>query len=306
MKKRTDKAFRKQLTEEFNERIEKAKKMKSEFDKLPYSERLKIMEDNFGGFNSIGDPPILSVYPDDSQQIELFNKWKMKLFDSAFNPYMTPELSIHYSFERLKQRYEDHIRDIIKTNPSPERSINEYTQEQIRLFSERIRGADIQQQFTEFGGAWDITKKVIVNLGPFLRARACYNYLSFLENRPNKPENQYIIDEAIINKLFKKYGDEFSEEDETTWRERWIDSEETLQPIKVDEFKVNNNKHLLLTILFEAFVMMNAGHRADYIKRRWGITIIQKKLVQELAGKDKVKAHSEKENIHNIINFDNL
>lgn len=175
--------------------FEKGISLKSEFIKLTYPEKLKFMDKYFGGASGAGeDPesmePIILVFPNEKEpdgitpnknyrdEIRLYNEWEIKLFEG-----LDPTISLEFSFERLKKRFENHISDIKKMgNTHPEKSISDYIQGQIKEYNEKIKSKYIQVQFNEYGGAWDLTKKVIGNLPSFLKARTYYNYISFLEN----------------------------------------------------------------------------------------------------------------------------
>jgi len=158
------------------------------------------MDKYFGGASAAGEypksdiPPIINVWPKESDhyQIRLYNEWKIKLFES-----LEPALSVEFSFKTLKKRFDDNINSIRKENPHSDTAISRYTQDQIRMYNKKIDSSYIQEQFTKYGGAWDTSKKVIPNLVAFLKARAYYNYVSFLENEPD------IID------LPKKYPDKY-------------------------------------------------------------------------------------------------
>jgi hypothetical protein len=258
------------LFKETKDFTEKAKQLKSEFEILPYSDRLKLMDKEFKGASAIyegegrGEEPILSVWPSEEEQIRLYNEWKIKLFES-----LEPTLSLDFSFERLKKKFDDHISKVKRENPHSESIINQHTQDEIKLYREKILSTDIQLVWKEFGGAWDITKKVINNLGAFLKARAFYNYISFLESQPDKLTNtkEPIIKREYISLIYEGFKEWFSEPLEQ-WNERFIyPNGKAIEPIEIDS-KVNrkslndSNRVVLLGIL-SAIEKAN-GNRFDF------------------------------------------
>ncbi len=101
-------------------------------------------------------------------------------------------------------------------------------------------------------------------------------YLNFLKHKQTEHSDSeadsYILKhESVINRLFEEYGSYFIGETNEVWKQRWIDGNDTLIPITIDDFKKGNNKHLLLTILNEAAPFMKVVKIEDYIKRRWGL-----------------------------------
>lgn len=193
--------------EENNRRLfEEGISLKPVFKDLAYPDKLKFMDKYFGGASAAGEdrntededkkshfPPIINAWPKEGDhcQIKLYNEWKIKLFES-----LEPALSVEFSFERLKKRFEDHISDV-KKEKHPELSITKYTQEQISLYKEKVQSSDVQLQWKEFGGAWDTSKKVIPNFIPFLKARAYYNYIGFLENEP-EIDSKYTVKSVLM------------------------------------------------------------------------------------------------------------
>jgi hypothetical protein len=267
----------KELYEKTKEQHEKTKKLfeeglslKSEFEKLQYPEKLKFMDKHFGGAPAAGEypefvnvesdkevkysksdiPPIINVWPKeaDHYQIRLYNEWKIKLFES-----LEPSISMDFSFERLKKDFKDHISNIKKENLYPEKAINDYTQDQISIYKEKAQNRDVQLQWKEFGGAWDITKKVINNLGPFLKARAYYNYISFLENQPDKLTDpiEPIIEKMYLELIFKSFKEWFPDETKETWIQRFVyPCEDAINPIKIEPIvKTENNRLILIAVL---------------------------------------------------------
>lgn len=243
----------KDLFKEAKEFIEKAKRLKSEFEILPYSERLKYMDKEFKGASAIyegegrGKEPILSVWPSGEEQIRLYNEWRIRLVEC-----MEPDSNLDLSFERLKKGFEDHILEIEKENPYPEKLITDYTQDQMRLYREKVKSRDLQLQWREFGGAWDITKKVINNLGPFLKAKAYYNYISFLENQPDKLTNiiEPIIKKECLISILWKFNKEIREDQNQLIKRFIYPNGPPVNSIDIDKKASNgSNKTVLLAIL---------------------------------------------------------
>lgn len=88
----------------------------------------------------------------------------------------------------------------------------------------------------------------------------------------NKASELVLKNLSAIIKLFEIYGSEFPEETLDIWLKRWEANDENVYPIKVEPFGINNNKHLLLTILSEAQPYMKVkSNIADFIKRKWGL-----------------------------------
>lgn len=265
--------------------FEKGISLKSEFEMLQYPEKLKFMDKYFSGASAAGedpDPrkPIISVFPNEKEpdgktpnnnyrdEIRLYNEWKIKLFES-----LDPAFSVEFSFERLKKRFEDHISDIKKMdNPHPEKAINDYIQDQISIYKEKARSRDVQLQWKEFGGAWDITKRAI-NFGPFLKARAYYNYISFLEYKlQNIKPIKKISKESIPLHILETTYSEFNN---GLWksisRKQFIDTFGTEnQNIKKLDAKKRGNQ-ILIAYLFKEICQNKLGIPfTGYLKPRVG------------------------------------
>jgi hypothetical protein len=120
----------------------------------------------------------------------------------------------------------------------------------------------------------------------------------------NEEVNYVLKNESVIIKLFEEYKDYFPGETLASWKSRWIDNNDTLPGIKIDKFQFGNNKHLLLTILFTAFQMLQAKKKPDYIKRRWGLKSYSSdasKYIRNTLKDPEHICHSEKTKIEGIL-----
>jgi hypothetical protein len=90
-----------------------------------------------------------------------------------------------------------------------------------------------------------------------------------------KTASTYVLPrESAVVRLWEKFSESyFPTESLDCWKERWIDKPTSLPAIKIEErFALNNSRHLLITILYEAYTYMTIyGKIDDYIKRRWGL-----------------------------------
>jgi len=122
--------------------------------------------------------------------------------------------------------------------------------------------------------------------------------------RNKNVEGKYVLtNESVILKLFEEYGSYFPSETKDIWKLRWIDGNDTLSRIEVDNFKVGNNKHLILTILHQAHFLnlMKVDKIEDYTKRRWGLKYYHRDISIYLNDKD-AKPHPETKRIKEILN----
>ena len=135
------------------------------------------------------------------------------------------------------------------------------------------------------------------------------DYENIIKEIELKPINNELIsfilkNESVIIKLFERYGSSFPSETKDLWKKRWINGNVSLPKINTDEFKIGNNKHLLLTILNEAFPFMNPTKKGEYIKTRWGLQSYSSeisKYIHNTLRDPKYKEHPEKENIRKIL-----
>lgn len=174
------------------DQFEKAKRLKPEFDKLSFADKIKFMDENFsqsyigptGEIESVMAPSgvgEISVYPDlkNPDEIRLWNEWFIRKIENHQN-----DLFIAYSFGRLKQRFESEIIKIRKSNPFPDDLCREYMDSQLKTYSERLKAPLIQREIEYYKGDWNLSKKII---GPsFLFARSYSNYVSFLKGQIEK------------------------------------------------------------------------------------------------------------------------
>ncbi|HUS87497.1 MAG TPA: hypothetical protein VMW76_09670 [Bacteroidales bacterium] len=167
------------------DRTEDARRLKPEFDKLSYIEKLKFMDEHFPGVSGIEDDEgdIISTSPDpnNKEQVRIHNEYFIKMFEIIEREY-----AIEFFFDRLRQRFEDEILMIKAGNPHPEKLIEDYIQKQIENFSLRIQNEDIQRTIDFYKGDWDLSIKLIDT--NFLRARAWINYIGFLQEMQNQIE----------------------------------------------------------------------------------------------------------------------
>lgn len=133
-------------------------------------------------------------------------------------------------------------------------------------------------------------------------------YLAFLNEKKstNETGNYVLKNESVIVKLFEKYGDSFPDEKRELWKRRWIDGSESLPPITKNEFKEGNNKHLILTMLYEFFPYLKVTNKESYIKKRWGLKSYPSDVSKYLTGKDARSPHHEKKNIIDILKPETL
>ncbi|HEY5122712.1 MAG TPA: hypothetical protein VIK14_03145 [Ignavibacteria bacterium] len=183
---------------------DKAIKMKPEFDQLSYSEKLKFMDDHFEGLTGIGNKEgemIISIYPnlENTEEIRLFNERTIKKYESYKD-----DLFIEYSFERLKQRFDNEILKIRNSNPHPKNLIKDYTQGQIEKYSQRMKmEGPAKWTKKDYKGNWDLSKKVIDT--SFLQARAWENYIGFLQSKIDSPEIELINSEYTVKSIIIAY-----------------------------------------------------------------------------------------------------
>lgn len=111
---------------------------------------------------------------------------------------------------------------------------------------------------------------------------------------------KYVMNESLVLKLFDKYGPEFPEETKESWRERWMDNNMNLSPIKISSFKKGNNKHLLITIIHEAHSkqFMKVDNVERYVFSKWGLKSYPSDVTRHINKKD---LHPEAKNIREIL-----
>jgi len=90
----------------------------------------------------------------------------------------------------------------------------------------------------------------------------------------------YVTSESIIFKIWEVYGSEFNE-DKDSWRKRWMDNSNILNPILVDEkVKEDNNRLKLLAIL--SFIQKNSPRKDfnynNYVLQKFGIKGFKKAI----------------------------
>ncbi|MEI6048174.1 MAG: hypothetical protein WCS03_04695 [Bacteroidota bacterium] len=181
-----------------NDYTEKAKRLKPEFDKLNYENKLKLMAENFGewfpsGIKDESGEIIISVYPNKTvpdetdpekkvpnenykEEIQLYNERLINL-----NETNKDDLFIDLSFDRLKLRFESDILKIRNSNQHPKNLIKEYIKGQLETYRQKMSDSQIKRTKDYYKGNWDLSKKVIDN--SFLKARAGENYIAFLQSK---------------------------------------------------------------------------------------------------------------------------
>lgn len=163
--------------------LKKANRLKDEFYKLPYPERLKFMEENFDGITGIlnkESETVISVYPNekDPEQIRQFNEWQIKKYEG-----FEGELLDDYFFERIRARFETNIENIKECNVFPGDLIRDFVTKELDVYSERVKDPLIKREIDFFNGNWDLSRKVIDTW--FLLARTYSNYIPFLKEQLN-------------------------------------------------------------------------------------------------------------------------
>ena len=165
---------------------EKARRLKPEFDKLNYEDKLKLMTEQFGEYwpSGIIDESgniIISAYPDlnNKEEILLYNERIINLNEANKN-----DLFIDLSFDKLKQRFESEVVKIRNSNQHPKNLIKEYIKGQLEIYSQRMSDSTIKRTKDYYKGNWDLSKNVIDN--SFLKARAGENYIAFLQSKINR------------------------------------------------------------------------------------------------------------------------
>lgn len=161
--------------------LQKAIRLKEDFYKLTYPERLKFMEVNFDGITGIlnkESETVISVYPDekDPEQIRQFNEWQIEKYEG-----FEGELFDDYFFERLTAGYERQIEQIKDCNVFPGDLIRDFVTKELDVYSERIKDPLIKREIDFYYGNWDLSRKVIDTW--FLIARAYSNYIPFLKEQ---------------------------------------------------------------------------------------------------------------------------
>lgn len=161
--------------------LKKAIRLKDEFYKLQYPERLKFMEENFDGITGIlnkESETVISVSPDekDPEQIRQFNEWQIKKYEG-----FEGELFDDYFFERIKARFERNIEQIKECNDFPGDLIRAFVVKELDVYSERVKDPLIKREIDFYNGNWDLSRKVIDTW--FLRAWAYSNYIPFLKDQ---------------------------------------------------------------------------------------------------------------------------
>jgi len=198
--------------EQFQERqrlgmaqLKKAIRLKDEFNKLQYPERLKFMEDNFDGITGIlnkESEAVISVYPNekDPEQIRQFNEWQIRKYEG-----FEGDLFDEYSFERLRAGFERHIEQIKECNVFPGDLIRDFVTKELDVYSERVKDPLIKREIDFYNGNWDLSRKVIDNW--FLMARAYSNYIPFLKEQLNNgfPNGKYENTIGKGKKTFPQY-----------------------------------------------------------------------------------------------------
>lgn len=185
---------------------DRARRLKPEFDKLNYEDKLKLMTKQFGEYwpSGIKDESgniIISAYPDlnSKEEIQLYNERIINLNEANKN-----DLFIDLSFDRLKQKYDNEILKIKNSNPDKtcqRNLIKEHIQGQLEIYSKRMSDCTIKRTKDYYKGNWDLSKKVIDN--SFLQARAGENYIGFLQSKINKsPKEETPLNHLTFESLF--------------------------------------------------------------------------------------------------------
>jgi len=151
----------------------------------------------------------------------------------------------------------------------------------------------------------------------YCKVEVGFFWLKFLEEKLkngliSEKGNYVLKNESVILKLFEEYGIYFPDETKESWKQRWINGNDTLTAINIDTFKNGNNKHLILTILHEAHRprFLKVDNMAVYTKKRWGLSSYHSDLTKYL-GFDKVKncyadPHPELKNITDILKLEQI
>jgi hypothetical protein len=175
-----------------------------------------------------------------------------------------------------------------------------------------VNGADINEAgelYKDRNGLYNRRPPTALQIHYYIEAKTRFSYLMWLKKEYSFSENEkgnYVLkNESVILKLLEVYKkDYFPDEDKKVWKQRWINGNNTLPKIKIDNFKNGNNKHLLLTILNVAHPFMKVKKIEDYIKRRWGLKSYHSdisKYINNTLRNQKVTEHPEKENIIEIL-----
>lgn len=247
----------------------------SKFNKLSYEEKLDFMLDNFGGVSGVGnkrdEPLVLSVMPDlaSKEQISMFNQWTI---DKFFLWHGDDEAFTDCFYERLTARAEDTVRDIVKYNKQPDRLIREYLTNQLKVYKAKAKRADIQKQYEKYNGVWDLSLSIIDAI-PFMKARAFYNYISYLENKLKnlKPVIKHVqrgIPENILAKVYKEFNGELWE-DMSEKQFYYTFNPQNSTPVRL---KGRRNNQVLIALLFKRICEKCDIPSAVYLRSRVGKT----------------------------------
>lgn len=217
------------------------------------------------------------------------------------------ELNLNFDTNSYYKFYFDYCFDIrVKANnrlpkPQPVETLRmEY------LFDHLV---DEKRRFTESSKYFDEKNNEDENHINIKLKKYVESYLEWVENMQSNSDietgNYVLKNESVILKLFEEYGGYFPVETKEVWKKRWINGKKSLRKINVDNFKNGNNKHLLLTILYEAHPFMKVDKMEDYTKRRWGLKAYHSDISRYLNKRNK-KPHPEKEKIITILKSEQI
>jgi len=160
--------------------IEKAKKLRDQFEQLSYSEKLRFMDEHFGGVSAVEDEEgiIISIEPNGPDEMKLFNKrFERNVKRSKFGRDLF--------LDNLQDECEQRINNYIKIHKYPKPYIKEYLLEQLNIYQDNIKNYNLN-----LIKKWDLSKQII-DLD-YLRIQAWPEYADFLEGRLNELERKGI------------------------------------------------------------------------------------------------------------------
>lgn len=161
--------------------IEKARRLKDEFEQLPYSEKLKFMDEHFNGVSAVEDENgvIISIKPDrpDENGKILPRPEEMTLYNKRFEQTVRgSKYARELFFDSLVEDAETKIKEYSQLHQYPKPYIQEYLKKQLNDYESKIKryGLDLTK-------VWDLSKeKIDLN---YFYTQAWPQYIEYLTEK---------------------------------------------------------------------------------------------------------------------------